>query len=153
LARRPPGRRRVRGAQHGARPLHARGRPRFLELERGEPGLAVGRRGSHPARAAWIATMLEKWVPFRLDRGFVRCRLFCFPHAGGNATAYQSLRRLMPPDIDLCPVELLGRAARIDEPAIRNMGELIDMLSDALRPLLDVPFAFFGHSVGACIAY
>ena len=32
----PPGRRRDRGAHDGARPLHARGRPRFLELERGE---------------------------------------------------------------------------------------------------------------------
>jgi hypothetical protein len=29
-------------------------------------------------------------------------------------TVYQPLRRLMPPEIDLCPVELPGRAARVD---------------------------------------
>ena len=35
-----PGRRRVRSAQHGAGALHARGRPRLLELERRQPGVA-----------------------------------------------------------------------------------------------------------------
>ncbi len=35
------GRRRLRGAQHGARPLHARGRPRLLALERRQPGVSV----------------------------------------------------------------------------------------------------------------
>src|SRR5215831_15189611 len=97
--------------------------------------------------------MLKRWVPFHREGAIARCRLFCFPHAGGNAMGYHSLARLMPADIELCPVELPGRAARLDEPAIRSMGELVDTLSDALRPLLDVPFAFFGHSVGACIAF
>ena len=35
-----PRRRRIRSAQHGARPLHARGRPRLLELERGQQGVS-----------------------------------------------------------------------------------------------------------------
>ena len=37
-----PGRRRLRGAPDGARPLHARGRPRFLALERGQQGVSAG---------------------------------------------------------------------------------------------------------------
>src|SRR5262249_48501375 len=55
LSLRPPGpagRRRLRGAQHGAGALHARGRPRFLALERGQPGgvTACGPRRACGAR-------------------------------------------------------------------------------------------------------
>jgi medium-chain acyl-[acyl-carrier-protein] hydrolase len=33
------------------------------------------------------------------------------------------------------------------------MSELMDRLDHALKPVMDVPFGFFGHSVGAWIAY
>jgi medium-chain acyl-[acyl-carrier-protein] hydrolase len=95
---------------------------------------------------------LDRWVPFREESGRVRYRLFCFPHAGGNAIFYRPLRRFMPPEIDFCPVELPGRAARLNEPPFTSMGALIEQLHLALQPLLEVPFGFFGHSVGAWIA-
>jgi medium-chain acyl-[acyl-carrier-protein] hydrolase len=59
----------------------------------------------------------------------------------------------MPPEIDLCPVELPGRAARLDEPSLTSMSSLMDGLRHALRPLMSVRFSFFGHSVGAYAAY
>jgi medium-chain acyl-[acyl-carrier-protein] hydrolase len=59
----------------------------------------------------------------------------------------------MPPEIDLCPVELPGRAARLDEPPLTSMSALMDGLRHTLRPLLSVQFSFFGHSVGAYAAY
>ena len=96
---------------------------------------------------------LDRWVPFRNHGAVVRCRLFCFPHAAGNAAFYRPLRQLMPPQIDLCPVELPGRAARLDEPPLTSMSALMEELSQVLRPLMDVPFGFFGHSVGAWTAY
>jgi hypothetical protein len=69
--------------------------------------------------AALLTTMnamtLDKWIPFRNEGPAVRCRLLCFPHAGGNATFYRPIRHLMPPEVDFCPVELPGRAARLDE--------------------------------------
>ena len=58
---------------------------------------------------------LDKWVPFRNEGAAVRCRVFCFPHAAGNAAFYRPLRSFMPPEIDFCPVELPGRAARLEE--------------------------------------
>jgi medium-chain acyl-[acyl-carrier-protein] hydrolase len=96
---------------------------------------------------------LDKWTPFRNEGTGVRCRLFVFPHAGGNAAIYQPLRRLMPPEIDLCPVELPGRAARFDEGPLTSMSLLMEQLYHVLQPLMVVPFGFFGHSVGACMAY
>jgi medium-chain acyl-[acyl-carrier-protein] hydrolase len=96
---------------------------------------------------------LDKWIPFRTESAVVRCRLFVFPHAGGNAALYRPLRLLMPPDLDLCPVQLPGRAARLDEPPLTSMGALMAQLRHVLQPLMIVPFGFFGHSVGAWMAY
>lgn len=96
---------------------------------------------------------LDGWVPFRTEAAAVRCRLFCFPHAAGNAAFYLPLRHLMPPEVDLCPVELPGRAARLNEAPLTSMGALMERLDHALRPLMAVPFGFFGHSVGAWMAY
>jgi medium-chain acyl-[acyl-carrier-protein] hydrolase len=99
------------------------------------------------------AMTLDRWVPSRNEGAAVRCRLFCFPHAGGNAAFYRPLRRFMPPEIDLCPVELPGRAARLGEPPFTSISALMERLYHALQPLMVVPFGFFGHSVGACMAY
>ena len=96
---------------------------------------------------------LDRWVPFRNEGAVVRCRLFCFPHAAGNAAFYRPLRRFMPAEVDFCPVELPGRAARLDEPPFTSMSALMERLDHALQPLMGVPFGFFGHSVGTCMAY
>jgi medium-chain acyl-[acyl-carrier-protein] hydrolase len=96
---------------------------------------------------------LDRWVPFRNESPVVCCRLFAFPHAAGNAAFYRPLRRCMPPEVDLCPVELPGRAARLDEPPLTSMSALMEGLHHALRPLMSVRFSFFGHSVGAHAAY
>ena len=96
---------------------------------------------------------LDRWVPFRNESPAVRCRLFAFPHAAGNAAFYGALRRCMPPEVDLCPVELPGRAARLDEPPLTSMSALMERLRHALQPLMSVRFGFFGHSVGAHAAY
>jgi medium-chain acyl-[acyl-carrier-protein] hydrolase len=59
----------------------------------------------------------------------------------------------MPPEIDFCPIELPGRAARICERPLTSIAALMDRLYDVLQPLMRVPFGFFGHSIGAWLAY
>src|SRR4029450_74954 len=85
---------------------------------------------------------LDKWVPFRNESSVVRFRLFAFPHAAGNAAFYRPLRRFMPPEVDFCPVELPGRAARLDEPPFTSMSALMERLDHPLQPLMGVPFGF-----------
>src|SRR4029453_14154323 len=96
---------------------------------------------------------LDKWIPFRNEGAGVRCRLFAFPHAAGNTAIYRPLRSLMPPDIASWPVELPGRAARVDELPLSSMNSLMERLNHVLQPLMTVPFGFFGHSVGAWTAF
>jgi medium-chain acyl-[acyl-carrier-protein] hydrolase len=82
-----------------------------------------------------------------------RVRLFCFPYAGGSAAWFRSWRDELRPAIDLCPVQIPGRGNRFAEPPLRRCPALCEMLAAELRPWLDVPFAFFGHSMGALVAF
>ncbi len=75
-------------------------------------------------------------------------RLFWFPHAGGGAA-----RALRLPHAAICPVRLPGREARIAEAPFERMEPLVAALADAIRPYLAQPFAFFGHSMGAAVAF
>ena len=59
----------------------------------------------------------------------------------------------MPLDIDFCPIELPGHGQRIGEMAVTHLDTLVPTLQAVLEPLLTIPFAFFGHSTGACIAF
>lgn len=82
----------------------------------------------------------------------VELRLFCFSHAGGGAAAYRLWPRLLGPSIDICAVQLPGRANRLRERPLESMSALVEELREELLPLLDMPFACFGHSMGAIVA-
>jgi surfactin synthase thioesterase subunit/glycosyltransferase involved in cell wall biosynthesis len=72
-------------------------------------------------------------------------RLFWFPHAGGGTPS-----RAFPA---ICPVRLPGREARMAEAPFERMEPLVAALADAIVPYLAQPFAFFGHSMGAAVAF
>jgi medium-chain acyl-[acyl-carrier-protein] hydrolase len=80
-------------------------------------------------------------------------RLFCFPYAGGGALIYRSWLGAPPDLLEVFPVRLPGREARLNEAPFRRIEPLINVLSEAILPYLDRPFAFFGHSMGAKIAF
>jgi surfactin synthase thioesterase subunit len=80
-------------------------------------------------------------------------RLFCFPHAGGGASVFRSWTNELAPGIEVYPIQLPGREGRWLEPPLTRMSLLVPQLSEALRPLLHAPYAFFGHSMGAFVAF
>nr|WP_298096142.1 alpha/beta fold hydrolase [uncultured Shinella sp.] len=95
-----------------------------------------------------------KWVSYVTRRDNARLRLFCLPFAGGGAEFYRDWAALLPGDIEVWPVQLPGRSMRMMEPPIDTMTTLVDSLGEALAPYLpEMPFAFFGHSMGALISY
>lgn len=82
-----------------------------------------------------------------------RLRLFCFPYSGGGASAFASWGQSLPASIAVCPVQLPGRESRIAEPPFVSMDALVPCVAEALRPLLNPPYALFGHSLGALVAF
>jgi pimeloyl-ACP methyl ester carboxylesterase len=59
----------------------------------------------------------------------------------------------MPGDIEVLAVQYPGRQDRGAEPCVRNIPDLADAIHAALRPRLTEPYAFFGHSMGAILAF
>jgi medium-chain acyl-[acyl-carrier-protein] hydrolase len=80
-------------------------------------------------------------------------RLFCFPCAGGGASAYRAWRAELPIDIELCPILLPGREHRHRERPFETLDTLVLALADAIAPWIDEPYAFFGHSMGGLLAF
>ncbi|APR74830.1 Malonyl CoA-acyl carrier protein transacylase [Minicystis rosea] len=95
----------------------------------------------------------DPWLPYRRPRADAKARLFCFPHAGGGATAYRGFQEALPASIEVCAVQLPGRENRLRETPIASLAKLIPLLADGLAPHLVPPFAFFGHSMGAVLAF
>ncbi len=95
----------------------------------------------------------ERWLAYREVNPRARLRMFCFPYAGGGASAYRGWNNSLPADIEVCPVQLPGRESRLRDPAYDRSGPLIQGLADALVPYFDLPFVFFGHSMGGMISF
>ncbi len=80
-------------------------------------------------------------------------RLFCFPHAGGSASFFHPLAGTLHDRVDVTAVQYPGRQDRRHEPAVTEIGELADRICAVFPDHDDVPFAFFGHSMGAVVCY
>lgn len=93
------------------------------------------------------------WTAQTRPNPAARLRLFCFPYAGGGASLFREWADEVPGNVDVCPVQLPGRERRMAEDPFTRMEPLREALAEGLRPLLDLPFAFFGHSMGALIAF
>jgi surfactin synthase thioesterase subunit len=59
----------------------------------------------------------------------------------------------LPDGIETCVVALPGRGRRFAEPAVDSLRPLVEELYEAVQPLVEEPFALFGHSMGALVAY
>ncbi|MFC4499215.1 MULTISPECIES: thioesterase II family protein [Streptomyces] len=80
-------------------------------------------------------------------------RLICFPHAGGSAGYYRHLAMALAPRVETLAVQYPGRQDRRREPPLESIAEMADACFEALGGCLDRPYAFFGHSLGAVVAY
>jgi surfactin synthase thioesterase subunit len=79
-------------------------------------------------------------------------RLYCFPHGGGSVAEYVRWSRALP-EFEVCGIQLPGRGSRLREAAITDMDALVAAMADKISFGGRGRFAFFGHSLGALIAY
>jgi medium-chain acyl-[acyl-carrier-protein] hydrolase len=82
-----------------------------------------------------------------------RLRLFCFAHAGAGASAYHGWARPLAGVAELCAVQYPGREWRLEERPASRLMDLVEGIADAMRPELALPYALFGHSMGAVVAF
>ena len=93
------------------------------------------------------------WLTCFDKRPAAKVRLLCFGHAGASTTSFATWHRELPPEIELCAVQLPGHDQRRDEPFRTDMKALVTELLDGLAPAHDRYVALFGYSVGALVAF
>jgi surfactin synthase thioesterase subunit len=80
-------------------------------------------------------------------------RLYCLPPAGGGAATYRTWPESLPVGIAVYRVQPPGRETRFREPFCTNLEQYIRVLVGLIEEQPEVPFALFGHSMGALLAY
>lgn len=96
------------------------------------------------------------WICQPVNRAARRAklRLFCFPAAGMGAWVFHKWEARLPDFVEIMPVEFPGRNSRIGESCMDEMGTLVaKLVSDLLPVFEEMPFAMFGHSMGAFVAF
>jgi medium-chain acyl-[acyl-carrier-protein] hydrolase len=93
------------------------------------------------------------WIVRAPNSTATRARLFCLPHAGAAASMYRRWQADFPGDLEVCALQLPGRATRWKEPAVSDAHRLAEAMAEAILPHLDKPFVLFGHSMGALLAF
>jgi medium-chain acyl-[acyl-carrier-protein] hydrolase len=100
-----------------------------------------------------VATPTTPWIASYRPNPRARLRLFCFPYAGGGASVFRTWANDLPAEVDICAIQLPGRENRLKETRLTDMAPLLDLLAQGLRPFMAMPFAFFGHSMGAIVSF
>lgn len=100
----------------------------------------VGRAAGNP----WFAG-LDEHRPDKL-------LLLCFPYAGGGTLLYRGWRDSLADVATVCAVRLPGRESRIHETPIEDMDDAVDRLVEQIRAI-EGRYCFFGHSMGAAMAF
>lgn len=93
------------------------------------------------------------WLANYVPNPQARLRLFCFPHAGSSASAYGRWPERLPPDVDVWSVEYPGRGSRRAEQPFARLQALVTAMVPYFLPALTTPYAMFGHSMGAIVAF
>ncbi len=96
---------------------------------------------------------MNPWIVYSRRTSSAALRLFSFAHAGGGSAAFRGWHERLGDQIELGYVQLPGRESRLRETPYASIPELIPTLVDAIAPQMDRPFAFYGHSLGARIAF
>lgn len=96
--------------------------------------------------------MRDRWL-LRGAQQAAGLRLFCLPHAGGGAAGYLSWAGSLGCDVMVCPIQLPGRENRLAEAPIADMSAIATAIVAAIGHGLADPFAIYGHSMGAHVAF
>lgn len=97
---------------------------------------------------------LSQWLVRASSTTETTIRLYCFSPAGGSPASFLSWQSGLGPDIEVCAVQLPGHGARCFEPPYTSMETIVSILAaHVAKDAAGRPFAFFGHSLGALIAF
>lgn len=97
----------------------------------------------------------NRWILPSKDSSPVpqQARLFCFSYAGGGAAVFRNWPTIIHGKVGLYSVVLPGRESRYGETLFTSMAPLVQALANQITEFINVPYAFFGHSMGALLNF
>ncbi|MBN2717252.1 MAG: SDR family NAD(P)-dependent oxidoreductase [Deltaproteobacteria bacterium] len=112
------------------------------EIEHGLKPVTTDKNTKKTPKTVWSRPIIR--------RRKASVRLFTLPYLGAGASIFSDWR--LSPEIEVCPIQLPGREERSNEPPISVGENLISEMAAGIAPLLDKPFALYGHSYGGNLA-
>lgn len=95
----------------------------------------------------------EEWFDCLTQCENVKTRWFCFPYGSSGSNVFRDWDKLVGNDVEIVALKLPGRGNRMQENPFSDWTSLLDTLENVFLPLLDKPFVFYGHGLGAAIAF
>jgi medium-chain acyl-[acyl-carrier-protein] hydrolase len=92
------------------------------------------------------------WLIAHRPRPQAPQQLVCFPYAGGSAGVFRTWSEQFSAH-ELCAVTLPGREHRFGEPLATDLKAVAQQVARGLLSLGERPRLFFGHSLGALLAF
>ncbi len=94
----------------------------------------------------------NQWIVCPQPKPMAPLRMFCFPYAGVGVSAFRGWWDQLP-DLEVCFVQTPGRENRIHETPVSAIPELVRSIAASLASWVDRPYVFYGHSLGAIVAF
>lgn len=84
-----------------------------------------------------------------------KTQLFCIPYAGGSASFFSNLSKLLGDSLEVHALEYAGHGLRRREPFYENVSQLVRETAAQIkdRRNLEVPYLIFGYSMGSMVTY
>lgn len=93
------------------------------------------------------------WITRPCTRPQARLRLFCLPRAGGGTASFRGWPEGIHSDVEIALIHYPGRESRLREESLRSMEALVPAIVEGMEQFLDLPYAMYGHSLGAKVAF
>jgi medium-chain acyl-[acyl-carrier-protein] hydrolase len=100
-----------------------------------------------------IVPRFYPWITRPCERPRARFRLFCFPRAGGGTASFRGWPEDVHPEIEVALIQAPGRECRLREEPLQSMQTLVLGIVEAMTNFVDRPYALYGHSLGAKVAF
>ena len=82
-----------------------------------------------------------------------KLNLICLPYAGGTKHSFRYLNKSILENVNIHSYDYPGHGNRIKESCLTDMNDIVDDIYSQIQPLLNKPYAIYGHSMGAILSY
>ena len=94
-----------------------------------------------------------RWLVSLKQNPHAKLHLICFPYAGGGVPVFRNWVEELPAEVGVRAVLLPGRGSRFNEEPFKRLAQVVSPLAQEIQRAAPLPFAFYGHSLGALIGF